>query len=66
MKNNPYISQIFNEGLGPIFFQKPYGFINKHIKNKIINKIFKIILITIYLLFILTITIAIFILNYPL
>ncbi len=46
MKNLIY--QFYNEGLAVTFYKKPYNFINKHIKNKILNKILKVLLIIIY------------------
>ena len=45
MKN--FLNQFYNEGLATTFIKKPKSFINKHIKNKTINKILSI-LITIF------------------
>ena len=65
MRNNVYIKQIYNEGLGISFYQNPKTFINKHLKNKILKKTMLILLEIIYIIFLFAITIIVFTLNFP-
>ena len=64
--HNPYIHDLFYEGLGDIFFVKYYKFLNNKIKNKIIRGILISIHIVFYLLFLGFIAIIFFKLSYPL
>ena len=65
MENNVYIKQIFNEGLGTIFYQKPLNIINKHFKNRIIKKCLLFTIGLIYIIFLIIISIIVFTLNFP-
>lgn len=49
------IRQFYNEGLATTFVLKPYKFIDKHIKNKFFNKLFKVLIILFYTLLALSI-----------
>lgn len=66
MKNNIYIKQIYEEGLGTSFYQKPKNFINDHIKNNTLKKGIFIILEIVYIVFIIGLLILLFNLNFPL
>lgn len=64
--HNPYIRDLFTEGLGDLFFMKYYCFIKKKITNKLLQKILICIHVIIYLLFLLIIGFIIFKLSFPL
>lgn len=63
MKNNNYIAQLFNEGLGTTFYQKPLSLIKKYCNN---NKLLIIILTFLYIIFIIIFGLFMFYMNYPL
>lgn len=65
MKNNVYIKQIYEEGLGISFYQKPKKYIEQHIKNNLLKKIMITTLEIIYILFIIIIIVFLFNFNYP-
>ena len=65
MKNNVYIKQIYEEGLGIIFYQKPKEYINEYIKNNLLKKIMITTLEIIYILFIIITIVFLFKFNYP-
>ena len=65
MENNIYIKQIYNEGLGISFYQKPKNFINKHIHNNLIRKSCLLGLEVLYIIFLVAIIIIVFNLNFP-
>ena len=50
---NNLIYQFYNEGFGYIFYKKPKSYIDKHIKNKVLNKLLTILIIVIYTVLIL-------------
>lgn len=52
MKNLIY--QFYNEGFGSMFYKKPKSFIDKHIKNKVLNIIITTLMIIIYTILILS------------
>ena len=52
MKNLIY--QFYNEGFGSMFYKKPKSFIDKHIKNKLLNIIITTLMIIIYTILILS------------
>lgn len=64
--HNPYIRDLFTEGLGDLFFMKYYCFIKKKITNIVLQKILICIHIFVYLLFLLIIGFVIFKLSFPL
>lgn len=66
MKNNVYIKQIYEEGLGTTLYQKPKKFINEKMKNYLLQKIFLFLLELIYPILIILIAIGFFILDFPL
>lgn len=61
-----YINQFYNEGLATTFYLKPIHFINKHIKNKKILKITKILITILYTIFALVLAGYTFWDRYPL
>ena len=61
-----YIWQFYNEGLATTFYLKPLKYIDKHIKNKILFKIIKFLLLIFYTLFVIIIAWFIFWDRYPL
>lgn len=65
MRNNVYTKQLYHEGLGITFYQKPKNFINNHIQNKLFQRVFLLILELIYILFLLVAVIVVFNLNFP-
>ena len=64
--HNPYIRDLFTEGLGDLFFMKYYCFIKKKITNTVLQKILICIHVIIYLLFLLIVGFMIFKLSFPL
>lgn len=65
MLKNVYTKQIFEEGLGTTFYQKPRKYIEKKINNEILKKVLYIFLNIAYIAFIIIISIAIFKFNFP-
>lgn len=61
-----YLDQIYNEGLATTFYLKPVKFISKYIKNKLLLKIFKIMIGFLYTIFVLMLAWFIFWDRYPL
>ena len=61
-----YVWQFYNEGLATTFYLKPLKFIEKYIKNKILFKIIKTLLIVFYTLFVIIVAWFIFWDRYPL
>ena len=66
MKNNVYLKQLFEEGLGTTFYQKPKRIINNNLENPFIKKLLLSILQIIYILFLIICIIIIFKFNFPL
>ena len=66
MKNNIYIRQIYEEGLGTTFYQKPKNFINNKIKNNLLKSICLFGLEVIYTVLIILVIVIVFNLNFPL
>ncbi len=64
--HNPYIRDLFTEGLGDLFFMKYYCFIKKKITNTVLQKILIGIHIFVYLLFLLIVGFMLFKLSFPL
>ena len=64
MKN--LIWQFYNEGLATTFYLKPLNLIGKYIKNDKVLKVFKIILLIFYTVFVLVLAWFIFWDRYPL
>lgn len=62
---NEYIRQFYYEGMGDIFFATPKKFLDKKIKDKLLNKILTILLRIIYTLFAISCGIALFYIAYP-
>ncbi len=61
-----YIKDLFQEGLGDIFFMKVYSFFKERIKNKVLFKIIIYIYGTFYLFFLILVGWIIFKLSFPL
>ena len=61
-----YINQFYNEGLATTFYLKPINYINKIIKNKIICKIFGIVIKLLYTILALILAWYMFLDKYPL
>lgn len=64
--HNPYIRDLFTEGLGDLFFMKYYRFLKKNVTNHVLQKILISIHVFFYLLFLLIIGFIIFKLSFPL
>lgn len=64
--HNPYIHDLFTEGLGDIFFMKYYKFLKSKIKNKRLQNTLIYLHVIIYLFFLLMVAFIIFKLSFPL
>lgn len=64
--HNPYIHDLFTEGLGDIFFMKYYKFLKSKIKNKRLQNTLIYLHVIIYLFFLLMVVFIIFKLSFPL
>lgn len=64
--HNPYIHDLFTEGLGDIFFMKYYKFLKSKIKNKRLRNTLIYLHVIIYLFFLLMVAFIIFKLSFPL
>lgn len=62
---NEYVRQFYYEGIGNIFFAKPKKILDKKVKNKIVNKIFTIMLKIMYTIFAISCGIVLFYIAYP-
>ena len=64
--HNPYIRDLFTEGLGDLFFMKYYCFIKKKIANHALQKILISIHVVAYLAFLFIVGFVLFKLSFPL
>ena len=64
--HNPYLKELFTEGLGDIFFMKYYRFIKNKIKNKFVQEVLISIHVILYLLFLIIVGCVLFKISFPL
>ena len=60
-----YLKQFYSEGLANTFYLKPLKYLEKHIKNKNILKLFSTLLKIIYTIFCIVLAIILFKVIFP-